>query len=57
MFVLTKDELDYLRSKLSTTKVSGKSRSLPKVFTERGLYMLATILRGARALDATFRLN
>ena len=54
MFVLTKDELDYLRSKLSTTKVSGKSRSLPKVFTERGLYMLATILRGARALDATF---
>jgi len=54
MFVLTKDELDYLRSKISTTKVSGMSRTLPKVFTERGLYMLATILKGARALDATF---
>ena len=54
MFVLTREELDYLRSKISTTRVSGKSRTLPKVFTERGLYMLATILRGASALDATF---
>ena len=27
MFVLTKEELDYLRSKVSTTKVSGKSRT------------------------------
>lgn len=54
MFVLSKDELAYLRSKISTTKVSGKSRVLPKVFTEKGLYMLATILKGMRALDATF---
>jgi hypothetical protein len=54
MFVLTREEKDYLRSKISTTRVSEKSRTLPKVFTERGLYMLATILRGVRALDATF---
>ena len=54
MFVLTREESDYLRSKISTTKISEKSRTLPKVFTEKGLYMLATILKGTRALDATF---
>ena len=45
MFELTKSELRTLRSIISTTKVSSKSRSVTKVFTERGLYMLATILR------------
>lgn len=54
MFLLTREESDYLRSKISTTKISEKSRTLPKVFTEKGLYMLATILKGTRALDATF---
>lgn len=54
MFVLTREESDYLRSKISTTKISEKGRTLPKVFTEKGLYMLATILKGTRALDATF---
>lgn len=43
MFVLSSEELADLRSKISTTKVSLKSRTLPKVFTEKGLYMLATI--------------
>ncbi len=33
-----------LRSKVLTTNVSQKSRSTTKVFTDRGLYMLATIL-------------
>ena len=45
MFVLTSDELKDLRSKISTTNLSAKSRSLPKAFTEKGLYMLATILK------------
>jgi predicted XRE-type DNA-binding protein len=54
MFTLTKDELIDLRSKFSTTKVSAKSRTMPKVFTEKGLYMLATILKSRRALDVTF---
>ena len=40
MFALTTDELDELRSKFSSTKLSTKSRVLPKVFTEKGLYML-----------------
>ena len=54
MFSLNTEELKDLRSKISTTKVSPKSRSLPKAFTERGLYMLATILKSKRATEATF---
>lgn len=54
MFVLSSEESDVLRSKFSTTKVSSKSRTLPKVFTEKGLYMLATILKSKNALNVTF---
>ena len=54
MFELNKNELLDLRSKILTTKVSRKSRSATKIFTEKGLYMIATILRGERALGATF---
>jgi len=49
---LTSSELNNLRWKFSTTKLS-KTRSLPKVFTERGLYMLATILKGSKATQTT----
>mgnify|MGYP000520264774 CR=1 FL=1 len=44
MFETTDREFEYLRSKFSTTKFS-KTRTNPKVFTEKGLYMLATILK------------
>lgn len=54
MFSLTEKEVLDLRSKISTTKVSSKSRIKPKVFTEKGLYMLATILKSKSALDVTF---
>lgn len=54
MFELTKSELQGLRSKIFTTKVSAKSRSTTKVFTEKGLYMLATILKSERATAVTF---
>lgn len=54
MFELTKSELRDLRSKVLTTNVSMKSRSATKVFTDRGLYMLATILKGDMARDMTF---
>lgn len=54
MFELTNEDTQLLRSKFSTTKVSAKSRSKTKVFTEKGLYMLATILKGKTALDVTF---
>ena len=32
---------------------SVKSRVMPKAFTERGIYMLATILTGDQAIDTT----
>ena len=54
MFVLSSEESDVLRSKFSTTIVSSKSRVLPKFFTEKGLYMLATILKSRSALNVTF---
>ena len=54
MFELTTDELSDLRSKFSSANVSSKSRALPKAFTEKGLYMLATVLKSRRATEATF---
>lgn len=50
---LSLEELSHLRSKFLTANVSSKSRALPKVFTERGLYMLATILKGEQAVRTT----
>ena len=50
---LSSEELSHLRSKFLTANVSSKSRALPKVFTERGLYMLATILKGEQAVRTT----
>ena len=43
-----------LRAKISSAKPSPKIRALPKAFTEKGLYMLATVLKSRRAVDATF---
>lgn len=54
MFELNKSELVDLRSKISTTNVSAMNRNPTKVFTERGLYMLATILKGEQARNMTF---
>lgn len=52
IFELTKDELENLRWKFSTTNFT-KTRVLPKAFTEKGLYMLATILKGEKATQTT----
>jgi hypothetical protein len=54
MFELTSSELQDLRSKISSTNVSAMNRNPTKVFTDRGLYMLATILKGDKARDVTF---
>lgn len=54
MFMLNANELQDLRSKISSTNVSAMNRNSTKVFTERGLYMLATILKGERARAVTF---
>jgi len=53
---IEENELDSLRSKISTLKKLGRgqhSKYLPKAFTEKGLYMLATILKSGRATDTT----
>ena len=47
MFRLTQDELEQLRCQNVTT--NPMSRSLPYVFTEQGIYMLATVLKGELA--------
>ena len=54
MFQLSKDEVEILRTKISSTNLSSKSRALPKAFTEKGLYMLATVLKSRRATETTF---
>ena len=54
MFQLSLRELRDLRSKILTTNVSAMNRNSTKVFTEQGLYMLATILSSDRAKAATF---
>lgn len=49
-FQLTDAEVKDLRSKISTTNISLMSRSLPYAFTEQGIYMLMTVLRGDLAV-------
>jgi hypothetical protein len=53
MFEISENEFSDLRSKFSTAKFS-KTRVLPKAFTEKGLYMIATILKSRQAIEATF---
>ena len=52
-----KEEMDGLKSKILISNDGevrrGGRRHLPKVFTEKGLYMLATILKGKKATAAT----
>lgn len=52
IFELTKDELVDLRGKNYTAKLQ-KTRVTPKAFTEKGLYMLATILKSKQAVQTT----
>jgi hypothetical protein len=42
-----------LKSKFSTSNRGGKVK-LPSAFTEKGLYMLATILKSPQAVQTTF---
>ena len=50
---LNESEIRHLRSKISTTNLSSKVRAVPKAFTEKGLYMLATVLKSPRATATT----
>ena len=53
---LNKTEWDSLKSKISTLKNTGRgehTKYIPKAITEKGLYMLATILKSQRATQTT----
>lgn len=55
-WVLTNEELNDLRSKFLTANISSKSRSLPRVFTEQGVAMLATIIKTKIAVEVSIRI-
>jgi len=50
---LSKEEWDHLKSKISTSLGPGGKVKLPVAFTEKGLYMLATILKSHKATETT----
>jgi ORF6N domain. len=52
LFDLSEDEWGKLKSKFSSSIKGGKVK-LPKAFTEKGLYMLATILKSKKATSTT----
>ena len=55
MFVLSDREFANLRSLVTTSSSGhGGTRYAPRAFTEKGLYMLATLLRSKQAVEATF---
>lgn len=51
-FELTKEEEEILKSKFSTSSWGGRRKAI-KVFTEQGVYMLATILKSDTATQVT----
>ena len=55
-FILLDSEKDNLWSKFSTANISSKSRVNPRVFTEHGIYMLATILKSKVATEVSIRI-
>lgn len=56
VFALTEEETHALRSKFSTLETNGRgqhTKYVPKAFCEKGLYMIATILKSPRATQTT----
>ena len=53
-YQLSEKELDTMVSQNVTPSKQSFGGSLPYVFTEKGLYMVATILKSKQALNATF---
>ncbi|MEK7400773.1 MAG: ORF6N domain-containing protein [Gemmatimonadota bacterium] len=52
MFRLTAREADNLRSQIVTSSSHGGRRYRPRAFTEQGVAMLSSVLRGRRAVTA-----
>ena len=59
-FILDKSELELVsRSKISTLNIKGRGHNVkyaPRVFTEQGVYMLATILKSKVATEVSIKI-
>ena len=55
-WITNNDEVSNLWSQNATANISSKSRTNPRVFTEQGVYMLATILKSKAATDVSIRI-
>lgn len=55
-FILSNQKKKNLRSKFLITNIGNMSRSNPRVFTEQGVYMLATILKSKTATEVSIRI-
>ena len=55
-WILSDADKNNLWSKFSTANISTKSRVNPRVFTEQGVYMLATILKSKVATQVSIRI-
>ena len=55
-FILSDKEVMDLRSKFLTTNYSNMSRSKPRVFTEQGIAMLATIIKSKKAVETSIKI-
>lgn len=55
-FILSNQEKENLWSKFLTTNIGNMSRSNPRVFTEQGVYMLATILKSKTDTEVSIRI-
>ena len=54
--ILSNEEVLNLQSKFLTANISSKSRNNPRVFTEQGVYMLATILKTEVATKTSIKI-
>ena len=55
-WITTDNEVNNLWSQNATANLSNKSRINPRVFTEQGVYMLATILKSQKAIEISIRI-
>ena len=55
MFELTKEELEFLRSQIVTSKIMS-TRYMPMAFTEHGVLMLSSTLKSEKAIDINIQI-
>ncbi|MCD7779576.1 MAG: ORF6N domain-containing protein [Candidatus Gastranaerophilales bacterium] len=60
MFQLSKEEFEFLRCQIVTTKITEETRGgrqyLPYVFTEHGILMLSSVLNSKRASEINIQI-